>query len=140
MATTTIIQSHMTCDGYAAHATNSSIASTKQHMNAWFDRVASTTDQWAGTPLAFIASVTLVLVWAVLGPVFDYSDAWQLSVNTTTTIVTFWLCFVIQGSQTRDTLAMNAKLDELVVAIAGARDELAGIEAMSEDEISELRR
>lgn len=90
--------------------------------------------------MAFIASVTLVLVWAVLGPVFDYSDAWQLSVNTTTTIVTFWLCFVIQGSQTRDTLAMNAKLDELVVAIAGARDELAGIEAMSEDEISELRR
>jgi low affinity Fe/Cu permease len=81
-----------------------------------------------GHPLAFIGSLLLVAIWAATGPFFAWSDTHQLVINTTTTIITFWMVFVLQATQNSDTAAMHAKLDELVRAIPAADDEVRGIE------------
>jgi low affinity Fe/Cu permease len=109
-------------------------------MKQWFDRFATACGYWLGHPASFAVSLALVLVWAASGPLFAYSDTWQLVCNTGTTVVSFLMLFVIQHTQNRDTLAINVKLDEIVLAKAGARDEVAGVEARSEDEIEGLRR
>jgi low affinity Fe/Cu permease len=109
-------------------------------VRQWFDRFATACAYWLGHPAAFAVSLALVLIWALSGPLFAYSDTWQLIINTGTTVLTFLAVFVIQHTQNRDTLALNVKIDELVLAQAGARDELAGIEARSEEEIGRLRR
>lgn len=82
----------------------------------------------AGQPIAFIVAVLLIVAWGATGPLFDYSDTWQLIVNTTTTIVTFLMVFLIQNSQNRDAAAMQAKLDELIRAVESARTQFIGIE------------
>jgi low affinity Fe/Cu permease len=92
----------------------------------------------AGRPAAFVAAVVLVVAWACLGPVFDYSEAWQLVINTGTTIITFIMVFVLQASQNRDGAAIQAKLDELIAASAG-RDALIGAESLTEDELDAIR-
>ncbi len=92
-----------------------------------------------GQPIAFIVAVLLILVWGATGPMFDYSDTWQLIVNTSTTIVTFLMVFLIQNSQNRDAAAMQAKLDELIRALEGARTPFIGIEHRSDTEIEEIR-
>jgi low affinity Fe/Cu permease len=94
-----------------------------------FARLASTVAGWAGTPWAFLLASGVVLAWVLTGPLFGYSDTWQLVINTGTTIVTFLMVFLIQNTQNRDTLAIQLKLDELVRAIPRARDEVIGIEA-----------
>jgi low affinity Fe/Cu permease len=104
----------------------------------WFARVASGTARYAGHPLAFMAAVLIIVAWGVTGPVFGYSDTWQLIINTSTTIVTFLMVFLIQNTQYRDALAVQIKLAELIVAVQGAEDRLATVEDLSEEELQAL--
>jgi low affinity Fe/Cu permease len=93
----------------------------------------------AGQPLAFVLAVGIVLVWGVTGPMFGFSDTWQLVINTGTTIVTFLMVFLIQNSQNRDAAAMQAKLDELLRAIGKARGAFIGIEHLTDNQIEKIR-
>ena len=104
-----------------------------------FTRFAGWTAHASGTPLTFVLAVAVILVWAVTGPLFHYSDTWQLVINTGTTIVTFLMVFLIQNTQNRDGLAIQVKLDELVRAIAAADNKFVGIEKLTEDEVEEIR-
>ena len=99
-------------------------------------RIAS----WAGQPAAFILATLTVLVWLVTGPVFAYSDTWQLVINTGTTIVTFLMVFLIQNAQNRDGAAIQAKLDELIRAIDSARNDFIGIEHLTEAQLERIRQ
>jgi low affinity Fe/Cu permease len=102
---------------------------------AFSHRIAS----WAGQPSAFAIALSIVVIWAVTGPVFAWSDTWQLVINTGTTIVTFLMVFLIQNAQNRDAAALQAKLDELLRATAGARNEFIGIEHLTEGQLEEIR-
>ena len=86
------------------------------------------TARLSGKPVTFLGSVAVVVLWAVTGPIFGYSDTWQLVINTGTTIITFLMVFLIQATQNRDTAALQLKLDELIIATKDARNEVAGIE------------
>ena len=108
-------------------------------MSSLFTQIASRISAAAGQPWAFLLAVGIVIVWAVTGPVFHYSDTWQLVINTGTTIVTFLMVFLIQNSQNRDAGAMQAKLDEVLRAITDARSEFIGIEHMTDQEICAIR-
>ena len=108
-------------------------------MKALFTRVASFIAAAAGQPLTFLLAVAIVVVWAVTGPLFDYSDTWQLVINTGTTIVTFLMVFLIQNSQNRDAAAMQAKLDEVLRAVKDARSEFIGIEHLDDTQIEQIR-
>jgi low affinity Fe/Cu permease len=108
-------------------------------MRRFFNRFATITSTAAGQPLTFVIAVLIVLVWAVTGPMFDYSDTWQLVINTGTTIVTFLMVFLIQNSQNRDASAMQAKLDELLRAVDKAREQFIGIEHLTDQQIELLR-
>jgi low affinity Fe/Cu permease len=96
--------------------------------SGWFGRLASSTAQLSGRPATFLLATLLVVIWAFTGPIFNYSDTWQLVINTGTTIITFLMVFLIQNTQTRDTLALQLKLDELIIATKGARNSIASIE------------
>jgi low affinity Fe/Cu permease len=109
-------------------------------MDRIFTRIASLIAGWAGQPATFLLALTIVLVWAVTGPLFHWSDTWQLVINTGTTIVTFLMVFLIQNSQNRDAGAMQAKLDELIRAVEQARGQFIGIEHLTDAEIEEIRR
>ena len=104
------------------------------------DRVASAVTHWAGRPGAILLAAAVIVVWAALGPVFHFSDTWQLVINTGTTIVTFLMVFLLQHTQNKDTLAIHTKLDELIRAVHGARNSLAGIEDKTEDQISQVKQ
>lgn len=109
---------------------------TSQHVFAHF---ATSVSEWAGKPLAFILALASVLVWAGLGPVFDYSETWQLVINTGTTIVTFLMVFLLQNEQTRDTRAIQAKLDEIILT-SHAENKFIGIEHLDEEDLEHLDR
>ena len=100
--------------------------------------MASGAARFAGHPLTFSTAVALVVVWALTGPLFGYSDTWQLVINTSTTIVTFLMVFLIQHTQNRDTLAMQLKLAELIMAVKNAENRLATAEDLSEEELEQL--
>jgi low affinity Fe/Cu permease len=104
-----------------------------------FTVVAGRIAAMAGQPVTFIVAVVLIVGWALTGPMFDYSDTWQLIVNTSTTIITFLMVFLIQNSQNRDAAAMQAKLDELIRAVEAARGQFVGIEHKSDSEIERIR-
>ena len=104
-----------------------------------FTAVASRIAFFAGQPAAFVIAVALIVIWGVTGPIFGYSDTWQLVVNTATTIITFLMVFLIQNSQNRDGAAMQAKLDELLRAVEAARNEFIGIEHLTDQEIEKIR-
>jgi low affinity Fe/Cu permease len=104
-----------------------------------FTFLASRIAAFAGQPAAFVGAVALILLWGVTGPIFHYSDTWQLVVNTATTIVTFLMVFLIQNSQNRDAAAMQAKLDELIRALPEARGQFIGIEHLSDRQIERIR-
>ena len=108
-------------------------------MDRFFTKFASTVSFAAGQPLAFVLAVATIIVWGVTGPLFVFSDTWQLVINTGTTIVTFLMVFLIQNSTNRDGAAMQAKLDELLRAVAKARSEFIGIEHLSESQLEEIR-
>jgi low affinity Fe/Cu permease len=107
-------------------------------MNELFHRFARTTANLIGSPTAFALAVIAVLGWAVLGPVFHYSDSWQLVINTATTIVTFLVVFAIQNTQNRDSRAIHLKLDELIRAVKKARNSLVDIEELPDSELAQL--
>lgn len=108
-------------------------------MHRLFTRIATAIALTAGQPLAFLIALGTIIVWAVTGPVFGWSDTWQLVINTGTTIITFLMVFLIQNSQNRDAAAMQAKLDELIRALQDAREQFIGIEHLPEIEIEEIR-
>ena len=108
------------------------------HSTAYFSKFAQATALATGHPATFILAVAVVLVWVVTGPVFNYSDTWQLVINTGTTIVTFLMVFLIQNTQNRDTLAIQLKLSELVLAMKGAENKFAAIEDLSDTELEQL--
>jgi low affinity Fe/Cu permease len=104
-----------------------------------FRRFACVTAEWVGSPWAFLAAMVLVVVWAVMGPLFHYSDTWQLVINTGTTILTFLMVFLIQSTQNRDATAIHLKLDELIRALKGARTSLVRLEEFSDEELTALQ-
>ena len=109
-------------------------------MERLFETIAGKVAGWAGRPPAFVVALTVVIVWGVTGPVFRYSDTWQLIINTGTTIVTFLMVFLIQNAQNRDSSAIQAKLDELLRAIPKARDEFVGIENLTQPELEKIKK
>lgn len=108
-------------------------------MERFFTLLATRTAFAAGQPLAFVIAVGVIAGWVVSGPAFGWSDTWQLVVNTGTTIATFLMVFLIQNSQNRDAAAIQAKLDELIRAVGGARGEFVGIEHLTDSEIEKIR-
>lgn len=109
-------------------------------MKEHFRRAATAVSNLAGSPIVFMVAVVFVAIWAAVGRYFDYSDTWQLVINTATTIVTFLMVFLIQNTQNRDGKAMQIKLDELLRATKGARHYYVSLEDLSDDEIAELNR
>ena len=105
-----------------------------------FHKLAVSASGAAGSFWAFAAALALIVLWAALGPVFHYSDTWQLVINTGTTIVTFLMIFLVQNTQNRDARAIHLKLDELIKHVQGARDSLIALEDMSDDELERLER
>ena len=106
--------------------------------NDWFDSFARKTSMFCGKPVVFLGAVLIVVVWAATGPIFRYSDTWQLVINTGTTIVTFLMVFLIQNTQNRDALAVQVKLADLIIAVEGAHNKLANCEELSEEELEKL--
>jgi len=104
-----------------------------------FTRIASRMATLAGQPMTFVLAVATIIAWIVSGPIFKWSDTWQLVINTGTTIVTFLMVFLIQNAQNRDASAMQVKLDELIRALEGARNEFIGIEHLTDMEICQIR-
>jgi low affinity Fe/Cu permease len=104
-----------------------------------FSHVARQTARFAGNPAALVTAIACVVVWAVLGPHFDYSDTWQLVINTGTTIITFIMVFLIQNSQNRDTDAIHIKLNEIIRALEGAHNAVVSLEDLEEEELCSLR-
>ncbi|MBV8894893.1 MAG: low affinity iron permease family protein [Acidobacteriaceae bacterium] len=116
-----------------------SVSTSAAPSRDWFGRLAVVTARLSGRPATFLLAVAVVGVWALTGPLFNFSDTWQLVINTGTTIVTFLMVFLIQATQNRDTLAVQLKLDELIVATKNARNHIAGIEDATEEEIEAAR-
>lgn len=102
-----------------------------------FTEFAGAVSKWTGRPLAFILCCALVIVWAASGPLFKFSDTWQLVINTTTTIVTFLMVFLIQNTQNRDNAAIQAKLDE-IIRVGDSDNKFIGIEHLSDEELEEI--
>ena len=107
-------------------------------MNQLFRKFANAAALLLGSPAAFLLGVLTVIGWGVTGPLFHYSDTWQLAINTGTTIITFLMVFLIQNTQNRDAKAMQLKLDELIRAVAAARTHLVHLEGLSDEELSAL--
>lgn len=103
-----------------------------------FQKFAEATAHYVGTWWAFLASVLVVVAWAVTGPIFQYSDTWQLIINTSTTVVTFWLVFIIQYTQNRDNRATHLKIDELIEAVPRASNALIELEQMTDPQVEQL--
>jgi low affinity Fe/Cu permease len=113
------------------HVSHSSVLSA-------FDRFAAMVTRWAGSPLVFSMALAMVLTWAISGPLFGFSETWQLVINTGTTIVTFLMVFLIQQSQNKDSVAIHLKLNELLAAHREASNRMIGIESMCEQDLREL--
>ena len=109
------------------------------YINQWFARMAGKASDWTGSSWAFAVGVGVILAWIVSGPIFHFSDTWQLVINTGTTIVTFLMVFLIQNTQSRDSAAVQLKLDELIRATVGAHNALLDLEELDEHDLEQLR-
>ena len=112
----------------------------KADGSRWLERSARAVTVWTGSSQAFAGAVGVIIVWALLGPVFHFSDTWQLVINTGTTIVTFLMVFLIQRSQNKDSLAIHLKLNEIVAVLQGASNRLINVEDLTEQEVATLHR
>jgi low affinity Fe/Cu permease len=117
---------------------HSSPAPMGQHLSL-FSRTANTVAHWTGKPATFTVCCLVIVVWAATGPLFHYSDTWQLIINTGTTIITFLMVFLIQNTQNRDGAALQAKLDELIRVTRSAHNDLVGVERLPEETVEALR-
>jgi low affinity Fe/Cu permease len=106
----------------------------------WLERASGVVTAWTGSSAAFALAVLVILVWVITGPIFDFSNTWQLVINTGTTIVTFLMVFLIQRSQNKDSQAVHLKLNELVAAVGGASNRLISAEELTEDEVKVLHQ
>lgn len=109
------------------------------HKRSWFARLAKGTSAAAGHPGTFLIAVGVIFAWGITGPLFHFSDTWQLVINTSTTIVTFVMVFLIQNTQNRDTAAIQVKLDELIRAVEGAHNALLDLEDLDDRELARIR-
>ena len=107
------------------------------HVKRTFADIATAIAHQSGRPISFLLAAFIIIVWAITGPIFHYSDTWQLIINTGTTIITFLMVFIIQNTQNRDSAAVQAKLDELI-RVSAAHNTLIGIEHLTQDEISDI--
>ncbi|MEO5950415.1 MAG: low affinity iron permease family protein [Candidatus Saccharimonadales bacterium] len=107
-------------------------------MKDLFRRIANRISNWTGTATVFLSAVFIIIIWAATGPIFHFSDTWQLVINTGTTIITFLMVFLIQNTQNRDGKAVQLKLDELIHATKGARTSFVGLEDFSDEDLKEL--
>jgi low affinity Fe/Cu permease len=112
----------------------------KKKRLSWFTRIAKWASRTAGRPGTFAVAVGVILLWAITGPIFQFSDTWQLVINTTTTIITFLMVFLIQNTQNRDTEALQIKLDELIRSMETAHTVLLDLEELDEDELNRIRK
>jgi low affinity Fe/Cu permease len=108
--------------------------------SGWLEHSARLVTVWTGSSQAFACAVGVIIVWALLGPIFHFSDTWQLVINTGTTIVTFLMVFLIQRSQNKDSLAIHLKLNEIVAVLQGASNRLINVEDLTEQEVQTLHR
>lgn len=111
-----------------------------EKQTSLFTRFAKWTACYTGKPFVFIAAVSIVVIWAITGPLFGYSDTWQLVINTGTTIITFLMVFLIQNTQNRDSEAVQVKLDEIIRSIKGAGNEFLDLEELDEKDLDEIRK
>lgn len=109
-------------------------------MNEFFRKFANKTSEIVGSPWAFITATAIISIWAISGPIFGFSDTWQLVINTSTTIVTFLVVFAIQNTQNRDSKAIHIKLDELIHALRHARNTVIDVEEMTDEQLAQLER
>jgi low affinity Fe/Cu permease len=107
-------------------------------VDTWFTEFAHHTSRFSGSPWVFTLAVFTIVVWAISGPLFGFSDTWQLVINTGTTIITFLMVFLIQNTQNRDALAVQVKLSELIIKMHGARNDFAQIEDLTDKELEQL--
>ena len=109
-------------------------------MDRLFTRIATLIAGWAGQPMTFLLALTIIVAWGVSGPLFSFSDTWQLVINTGTTIVTFLMVFLIQNTQNRDSRAIHLKLDELIHGVKGARNFMVDLEHCTDEEIERFEK
>jgi low affinity Fe/Cu permease len=121
-----------------ALADSKQFATTNSNHDA-FGKFAATASGWLGSKWAFLGAILIIVAWACCGPVFKFSDTWQLIINTGTTIVTFLMVFLIQNTQNRDAKAINLKLNELIYATTGAGDQMLDIETLSDEELNTMQ-
>src|SRR3954462_2645359 len=121
-------------------AVNGREQGSRNSVNHWFHKFACKTADVVGSPWSFFLAISVIVIWGVSGPLFHYSDSWQLVINTGSTIVTFLMVFLIQNTQNRDAKTFHLKLDELIHAIKGARNTMINLEEMTDEELADIKK